>query len=111
MTTTIRVTRETPFTKSDDLREDAELFTEAETLGAWLSERSIETVTIGQVLAFEETQHSNVVLDHQPVEYKWVWDPDEEMYRLVCYDRARISFLPTGQSDAVVIEIEISATY
>lgn len=111
MSTTIRITRETPFSKSDDLREDADLFIEAEALGAWLSERDIETVTMSAVLAFEETQHSNVAFDHPPIEYTWVWDPIEEVWQVACSDKGRISFLPTGQTDAVVIEIEISATY
>jgi hypothetical protein len=111
MPTTIRVTRQTPFTKSDALREDAELFAEAQELGVWLAERDIATVTMGEVLQFERIEHPGAQLARGEVEYFWEWDPKEEMYFLVCVDTGRVTYHLPEQSDGIVIEIEISARY
>jgi hypothetical protein len=111
MPTTIRVTRQTPFTKSDALREDTDLFAEAQVLGAWLAERDIATVTMGEVLQFERIEHADAQLARGEVEYFWEWDPEEELYLLVCIDKGRVTYQLPGQSDGIVIEIAISATY
>jgi hypothetical protein len=111
MTTTVRVTRRTPFAKSDALREDVVLHDEAESLGTWLSERDIETVTMGQVLAFAQVDHADAELKRDPIAYVWLWDPVAELYVLECTDRGEITYLVAGSSDPVRIEVVISATY
>lgn len=111
MATTIRITRRTPFTKSDTLREDETLYAEAQALREWLSGRDISTVTMAQVLAFAREDHPDAVLARDPVTYVWVWDPVELMYKLVCTDRGSVSYVPPEESDPIQIQVEISATY
>ncbi len=111
MSTRIQITRETPFTRSDTLREDADLFAEAEHLRVWLADREIVQVTMGELLAFEKSDHADAVLDRQEVEYVWEWDPDAKLWHLVCVDKGAVIYHLPGQSDAIVIRITISATY
>ena len=96
MATTIRTTRQTPFTKSDALREDATLNAETQSLAAWLKEQVLATVTASGVLAFVQQTHPDATLQRAPVVYEWVWFEEVEMFRLVCFDVATISYLPDG---------------
>jgi hypothetical protein len=111
MTTTIRIGRKTPFTKSDTLREDETLYEEAQKLGAWLETKDIAVVTMAQVLTQTKIDHPEATLVRETVWYEWVWNPDEQMYVLKCHDRGTISFLPEGDTDPIQIRIEISAGY
>jgi len=111
MATTIRITRRTPFTKSDSLREDETLLAEAEALGDWLSGKDLALVTMNQVLAFAREEHADATLARDPVWYEQVWVREEQMWVIVCHDRGTVSFVPAGDSDPVQIRVEISATY
>lgn len=111
MPTAIHITRRTPFTKSDTLREDLTLHDEAQALSAWLAERDISTVTMAQVLAHARAAHADAVLARDPVYYEWVYLPEAQMWVLKCYDRGSISYVPAGDSDPILIRIEISAAY
>ncbi len=111
MTTTIRIGRKTPFTKSDALREDQTLHDEAQTLGEWLATKDIDVVTMAQVLAQTKLVHPEAALVRETVWYELVWDPVEEKYFIRCHDRGTISFVPDGDTDPIQIRIEISAGY
>jgi len=111
MTTTIRATRQTPFTKIDPLREDLKLHAEVQTLGAWLAGQDPATITMSRVLTFAREEHADALLTRQPVQYYWVWDDEEKMWYQVCTDRGTVAFVPEGDTDPVHILIEISARY
>lgn len=111
MTTTIRIGRRKPFTKSDDLREDETLYEEAQKLGVWLATRDIAVVTMAQVLTRTRIEHEDATLTRETVWYELVWDPERKMYVIKCHDRGTISFLPDGDTDPIQIRIEISAGY
>lgn len=111
MTTTIRINRQTRFQKSDALRDDETLYAEAQVMGAWLAQRPLSTVTANQVLVFVQQTHPAATLQRAPVEYLYVWDEQMQMYRIMCFDVAVISYLPDGESVPIEIEVEISATY
>lgn len=111
MATTIRITRRTPFSKSDTLREDSTLHSEAGALADWLSARDPNLVTMAQVLAFAREEHADATLARDPVLYELVWSRELEMWVIVCTDRGTVSFVPAGDTDPVQIRVEISATY
>jgi hypothetical protein len=111
MTTTIRIGRKTPFTKSDALREDETLYEEAQKLAEWLETRDLAVVTMAQVLTLTKVDHADATLVRETVWYEWVWDPEREMNVLKCHDRGTVSFLPEGDTDPIQIRIEISAGY
>lgn len=111
MATTIRITRRSPFTKSDSLREDATLHAEVDAFRDWLSARDPELVTMAQVLTFTREEHADATLVRDPVVYELVWSRELQMWIIVCTDRGTVSFVPAGESDPIQIRIEISATY
>jgi hypothetical protein len=111
MTTIIRMGRKTPVTKSDTLREDETLNDEVASLTEWLETRSVDLVTMAQVLAQTRLAHLDATLVRETVWYEQVWDPVRQMFVIKCHDRGTISFLPDGETDPIQIRIEISAAY
>ena len=54
---------------------------------------------------------ADALLTREPVNYYWVWDPQEEMWYQACSDRGTVAYVPSGDTDPVHILIEILARY
>ncbi len=111
MSTTIRMARAPPFSKSDALREDVALAQESAQLANWLAARSLDLVTMNQVLTFVRADHPAATLQRSTVYYHLVWDPVESAWFIACVDRGVIAYELDDDSPAVEIQIEIAARY
>jgi hypothetical protein len=112
MPISISLQRSSPFANSTAIRQDAVLFGYTQELAAWLKQRSLQTLTFAELLAFVQSAHPQAQVSDEPkYVYYWEWDEVGEVWVLICEDEGQISYQDQHPLGPALLDFKLSAQY
>lgn len=111
MGTRITLGRKTPATKLDMLKNDEDVWTIATELQPFLADEDLIRITPDDIVEVLSRHHKEVI-QTASVWYEYVWDPDHEIWTIVCHHHTTIAVRDDPPHDEpILVTVDISANY